>query len=75
MLDFSGLSETLKDVGYANNQSKRYPARDLEFFLFMMRDTGNTEDQRAEMKKFHAEREKRREVRSFCSFMALLMPF
>lgn len=30
----------LKEVGYATSQSDEHPERDVEFFQFLLRDTG-----------------------------------
>jgi hypothetical protein len=61
-LDISGTSAALRALGYKNSQSDAYPERDVEFFRFLMRDTGSRTAQQEERKSFTTHRRRQRNV-------------
>src|SRR5262249_28087647 len=60
-LSVSGLSRAINRLGYQNSQSQLHPERDLEYFAFLMRDTGTRKEQRALAKEFSEMRDAQRE--------------
>ena len=56
-LSISQVSSALRKVGYQNTGSDANPERDIQFFMFLMRDTGSRESQRADAQDFHALRQ------------------
>jgi len=59
-LSVSGLTEAIVRVGYKNSQSDEHPERDLEFFSFLLRDTGSRKQQKASSAQFRSRRKKQR---------------
>jgi hypothetical protein len=59
-LDIMGAAQALREVGYATSQSEDNPERDVEFFSFLMRDTGARDEQR---KGYEAFAQRRRDQR------------
>eukprot|EP00516_Mucochytrium_quahogii_P000281 CAMPEP_0203744192 /NCGR_PEP_ID=MMETSP0098-20131031/353_1 /ASSEMBLY_ACC=CAM_ASM_000208 /TAXON_ID=96639 /ORGANISM=" , Strain NY0313808BC1" /LENGTH=942 /DNA_ID=CAMNT_0050631649 /DNA_START=240 /DNA_END=3068 /DNA_ORIENTATION=- len=59
-LSVSGVSEAMSQVGYKNSQSELHPERDLEFFSFLLRDTGDRKSQRESASRFRRRRKKQR---------------
>ncbi len=60
-LDLSAFTSAMKRLGYANSQSEAKPERDLEFFSFILRDTGDRKDQKASASSFFEKRKRQRE--------------
>ena len=58
--DVTGLAEAIQQIGYSNSQSQKHPERDLEFFQFILRDTGSRSSQRQDFEKFKKKRKAQR---------------
>jgi len=61
-MSISELSNAVAEVGYKNSQSDKHPERDLEFFAFLLRDTGDRKSQRQSTKKFRQRRKAQRKA-------------
>ena len=58
--DVQGVADAIRKIGYQNSQSDQHPERDLEFFQFILRDTGSRQSQRNDMEKFKQQRKAQR---------------
>lgn len=61
-LDVLGAGHALKAVGYTNSQSASHPERDVEFFQFLMRDTGTRASQREDADEYFKKRKEQKLV-------------
>lgn len=50
-LDVGMATAALREIGYATSQSNEHPERDVEWFQFLLRDTGATTKDETETKK------------------------
>ena len=61
-MSVSELSRAISMAGYENSQTTSNPERDLEFFMFLLRDTGTRDQQRHQSKEFQKIRKKQRQT-------------
>jgi hypothetical protein len=59
-LSVSGVSRAIQRAGYQNTQSQKHPERDLEFFAFLLRDSGTRQEAREDAKSFDALRKQQK---------------
>eukprot|EP00929_Paragymnodinium_shiwhaense_P043191 TRINITY_DN22245_c0_g1_i4.p1 TRINITY_DN22245_c0_g1~~TRINITY_DN22245_c0_g1_i4.p1 ORF type:complete len:1478 (-),score=330.24 TRINITY_DN22245_c0_g1_i4:587-5020(-) len=56
-MSICGVQDALSSIGYETSQSSSNPERDMQFWAFMMRDTGSQDSQRADGKEFFKKRQ------------------
>jgi predicted unusual protein kinase regulating ubiquinone biosynthesis (AarF/ABC1/UbiB family) len=61
-MDLLGAGAALREIGYVTSQSDEHPERDVEFFEFLMRDTGSRDSQRADAEEFFKKRKEQKEM-------------